>query len=339
MSALYHLRAQLRPGGPGILWRVRLWAVLLLLPAGCAPGAPRGYECIAPAAAGGGWDMTCRLAARTLEEEGLLSGPMRTTNMPGAGGGIAYAHAVTRRMTDSTLLVAASPGTLLRLAQGQYGRLRADQVRWLGAVGVEYGAVAVARDAPWRTLGELLEDWARDPSSIVVSGGSAMAGQDHIKMMLLARAAGMDPLSVRYVAFDGGGEAITALLGGFVQVFSGEPSELEGHLEAGNLRVLGVLSQGRLDGSMADVPTAGEAGYPVIWATWRGFLVPGGISDDAYQEWVERLRAMGESPAWAVARERARVRPYLVLGADFEAEVQTQLRELEALSRQIGLIE
>jgi putative tricarboxylic transport membrane protein len=283
--------------------------------------------------------MTCRLASRVMEEEGILPGSMRTTNMPGAGGGIAYAHAVARRQADSTLLVAASPGTLLRLAQGQYGRLRADQVRWLGAVGVEYGAVAVARDAPWETLDELMRDWRRDPSSLVVSGGSAMAGQDHIKMMLLGRSAGMDPLSVRYVSFDGGGEAITALLGGFVLVFSGEPSELEGHLEAGSIRVLAVLSDRRLEGPFADVPTAAEEGYPVVWATWRGFLAPGGISESAYESWVDRLRALGASPAWASARTRARVRPYLVVGAEFERAVAAQLAEFEALSREIGLLE
>jgi putative tricarboxylic transport membrane protein len=283
--------------------------------------------------------MTCRLASRVMEEEGILPGTMRTTNMPGAGGGIAYAHLVSRRATDSTVLMAASPGTLLRLAQGQYGRLRADQVRWLGAVGVEYGALAVARDAPWDSLDDLMTAWKRDPTSIVVSGGSAVAGQDHIKMMLLARSAGMEPLAVRYVAFDGGGEAITALLGGFVQVFSGEPSELEGHVQAGTVRILGVLSDRRLDGPLADVPTATELGYPVTWATWRGFLLPGEVTETAYGTWVERLRALGESPAWEAARVRARVRPYLVVGADFEADVLAQLRELESLSREIGLLE
>jgi len=111
-----------------------------------------------------------------------------------------------------------------------------------------------------------------------------VAGQDHMKVLLLGREAGLDPLRIRYVPFDGGGEALTALLGGFVQVFSGEASEVESHLETGAIRVLGVLSPQPLDGLLAGVPTAAEQGYPVEWVTWRGFYVPGGLDDEAYRE-------------------------------------------------------
>lgn len=316
-----------------------LAAVLTLLSVSCSPSAPRGHECIAPAAAGGGWDLTCRLVARSMDAEGLLEGPMRTVNMAGAGGGIAFAHTVSRRHADSTVIVAASPATLLRLAQGQYGDLRPEQVRWLGAVGVEYGVVVVASESRWSSLRDLMTEWRASPSEVVVSGGSAMAGQDHVKMMLLARAAGMDPLGVRYVAFDGGGEAITALLGGFVDVFSGELSEVEGHVEAGAVRILGVLSDERLGGMLEGVPTARESGYPVTWPTWRGFYVPAGLTESAYQTWVDRLGSMAGSPAWEVARVRARLRPFSMVGEEFERFVAGQIRELESLSVEIGLLE
>ena len=85
-----------------------------------------------------------------------------------------------------TVLVAASPSTTLRLAQGQYGRLTVDDVRWIGALATEYGILAVAPDAPWRTLDDLLATWRDDPAALVVAGGSAVAGQDHIKVLLLA---------------------------------------------------------------------------------------------------------------------------------------------------------
>ena len=63
--------------------------------------------------------------------------------------------------------------------------------------------------------------------------GSAIGGQDHMKVMVLAQAAGVDPLTLRYTPFDGGGEAMTAMLGGFVDVFPGDVSEVLGQLEAG----------------------------------------------------------------------------------------------------------
>ena len=298
----------------------------------------RGVECLAPAAAGGGWDLTCRVTGRILTQLGLVPGAVSTVNMPGAGGGVAFAHAVAQRADDPNLLIAASPATTLRLAQGQFGHLEATDVRWIGALGAEYGIVAVAADAPWRTLRELLDDWVARPDGIVVSGGSAVAGQDHMKILLLGREAGLDPLRVRYVPFDGGGEALTALLGGFVQVFSGEISEVESHLETGSIRVLAVMSPEPLDGLLTGVPTAIQEGYPVEWVTWRGFYVPGGLDDEAYRTWVERLRAVGQSDGWVTARQQARLRPYFLVGPDFEAFVMEQVDEFRGLARDLGLI-
>lgn len=305
----------------------------------CTPAAEgRGWECVAPANAGGGWDLTCRSVGQVLRELGLSPGLVRTTNLPGAGGGVAFAHAVAQRDTDPTVLIAASPSTTLRLAQGQYGSLTEDDVRWIGALGAEYGVLAVAADAPWRDLTDLLEAWRRDPGSLVVSGGSAVAGQDHMKVLLLVHRAGLDARRIRYVPFDGGGEAMTALLGGFVQVFSGEASEVEGQVAAGRMRVLTVLAPERQRGILEGVPTAHEAGLDVDWVTWRGFYVPGGIGDERYAEWVDVLRQVGASPQWEEARRANRLEPFLLVGPEFEAFVKRQVRDFRDMSREIGLI-
>jgi len=317
----------------------RIAALAALLLSACLPDAGgRGWECIAPANAGGGWDLTCRAVGEVLRTLGLSPGLVRTTNLPGAGGGVAYANAVAQRSDDPTLLVAASPSTTLRLAQGQYGSLTEDDVLWVGALGAEYGVLAVAADAPWHDLPELLAAWRADPTSIVVAGGSAVAGQDHMKVLLLAHAAGIDPKTIRYVPFDGGGEAMTAMLGGFVQLFSGEASEVEGQLAAGRMRVLTVLAPKRIGGILADVPTAHEAGLDVDWVTWRGFYVPGGIGAERYREWVDIMRRVGTSAEWEAARKRNHLEPFFMVGDDFEAFVKRQVKDFRAMSREIGLL-
>lgn len=305
----------------------------------CEPSeVERGWECIAPANAGGGWDLTCRTVGRVLRELSLSPGLVRTSNVPGAGGGVAFARTVARRSDDPNVLVAASPATVLRLAQRQFGDLTENDVRWAGAVGAEYGVLAVAADAPWQTLDDLLAAWRSDPTSLVVSGGSAVAGQDHMKVLLLANRAGIDPKQIRYVPFDGGGEAMTALLGGFVQVFSGEGSEVEGQVEAGRLKVLVTLSPERLEGPLAGVPTAAESGLDVTWVTWRGFYVPPDISEEEYQEWVRVLDRVGRSEAWAEARRTNRLQPFFMVGDEFSDFVHAQVRDFQAMSREIGLI-
>jgi len=314
--------------------------VIVIACISCAPPAEgtRAWECLAPANAGGGWDLTCRSVATVLSDLGLAPGLVRTTNLPGAGGGVAYARVVAQRASDPAVLVAASPSTTLRLAQGQYGGLTEDDVRWVGALGTDYGVLAVATDAPWRSLEDLLTTWRDDPAALVVSGGSAVAGQDHIKVLLLAERAGIDPLRIRYVPFDGGGEAMTALLGGFVQVFSGDGSEVEGQVAAGRLRVLAVLAPERLEGVLAAVPTARESGLDVTWVTWRGFYVPGGIDDSEYDRWVEVLRRVGSSDEWTEARSANRLHPFFLVGDEFESFVRSQVDEFRDMSRQIGLI-
>lgn len=318
---------------------VRLGALVFLLTA-CQPNdVSRGWECIAPANAGGGWDLTCRSVGQVLSDLQLSPGLVRTTNVPGAGGGVAFARTVAQRSDDSNVLVAASPSTVLRLAQRQYGSLTETDVRWVGALGAEYGVLAVAADAPWQTLDDLLDAWRRDPGSVVVSGGSAVAGQDHMKVLLLAHRSGIDPRRIRYVPFDGGGEAMTALLGGFVQLFSGEASEVEGQVAAGRLRVLVTLAPQRMEGPLADVPTAIESGVDVTWVTWRGFYVPGEITDAEYVRWVDVIEQVGRSAEWEEARRTNRLQPFFLTGTDFADFVERQVRDFRDMSREIGLIE
>jgi len=307
--------------------------------AGCAPPASRrGVECLAPANAGGGWDLTCRAAGQVLGQLGLIAGAVRTTNLPGAGGALAYAHTVAKRAGDSLLLVAASPATTLRISQGQYGRFTERDVRWIAAVAADYGAIAVHPDSPWHSLGEMVEAWRVDPSRLVVGGGSAAGGQDHLKILELAHLTGLEPLAIRYVPFDGGGEAMTALLGHFIQVFSGDVTEIRAQIESGSVRVLAVFAPERLPGLFAELPTAAEQGVPLEWLTWRGFYGPGDLDSEQVARWVDRLERMTASPAWAKLLAERGLAPYFSGGAAFEGLVDQQVATFRSLSRQLGLV-
>ena len=104
---------------------------------------PEQTECIAPANPGGGWDFTCRQVGKTLQDMKLVPGSMQVSNLAGGGGGVAFAQVVTKRNGDNDLIVAASSATATRLAQGAFPGNTMDQVRWVGAVGADYGIIAV----------------------------------------------------------------------------------------------------------------------------------------------------------------------------------------------------
>ena len=94
-------------------------------------------ECIAPANPGGGWDFTCRQIGKIMSEIGAVDKPVQVTNMAGGGGGLAYTHVVSERNDDADLIVAASSATATRLAQNAYAGMTADQVRFVGAIGID----------------------------------------------------------------------------------------------------------------------------------------------------------------------------------------------------------
>ena len=182
-----------------------------------------------------------------------------------------------------------------------------------------------------------MEQWQDDPGSIVAAGGSAVASQDHVKLLLLAEAGGVDPMQVRYVPFDGGGEALAATLGGFVNVFSGELSEVLPQLEAGAARILAVMSREPLSPPMDSLPTTYQAGFPMEWSTWRGYYLPGEVSDSTYDAWAERFRALGSSHEWEAVRSTYRWEPFVLVGEDFEAYVQSQVETFRRLASRMGL--
>ena len=300
---------------------------------------PANPECIAPANPGGGWDFTCRQVGKTLQDQKLIDKTMQVVNLAGGGGGVAFAEVVNKRNADDDLIVAASSATATRLAQGAFPGNTMDQVRWVASVGADYGVIAVAASSPVNTLPELLDMMKADPTSVAVAGGSAVGGWDHLKVLIAADAYGIDDVrKVKYIAFDGGGEAVTQLLAGSVQAFTGDISEAKGFVDSGDIKVLAVLAPERLEGEFGKFPTAKEQGVDAIGANWRGVYAPGGMSDAAYNGWVEKIGALYASDEWKTTMEANGMAPLDLQGAAFEAFVADSVAQIESISREIGII-
>jgi len=146
-------------------------------------------ECLAPADPGGGWDFTCRSVGNVMQQLDLVEGSVQTVNMAGAGGGVAYAHTVSKRKNDDKLIVAASTATTTRLAQKQFPGMDASMVKWIGALGADYGIIAVGKDSKYENLTQLMDALKADPRSVKFAGGSARGGWDHLKVLIAAKGA------------------------------------------------------------------------------------------------------------------------------------------------------
>lgn len=318
------------------------WAWTLTAAATLSLGALAGpldkTECIAPAKPGGGFDLTCKLAQQALLQGKFISDPMRVSYMPGGIGAVAYNAIVAQRPAEANTLVAFSGGSLLNLAQGKFGRYNENDVRWLAAVGSDFGAVIVKADSPIHSMADLVAAIKADPSKIVFGAGGSVGSQDWMKAALTARAAGLDHKAMRFVAFEGGGEAITALQGGHVQVYSGDASEAEEQLKAGaKIRVLAVMAEQRLEGPLAGVPTMKESGFDVLWPIIRGYYLGPKVSEADYKAWVSTFDKMMATPEFNKLRAERGLFKFALAGEPLNAFIKERMATYRKLAADFKL--
>ncbi len=300
---------------------------------------PNRPECVAPAQPGGGFDLTCRLAQGALKQAGALERPMRIVYMPGGIGAVAYNNIVAQRPAEAGTIVAFSGGSLLNLAQGKFGRYDENDVRWLGAVGTDYGVAVVRDDSPHKDLKSLMQAFKDDPTKIVLGAGGSVGSQDWMKAALTAKAADVDYRKMRFVAFEGGGEALAALRGGHIQAYMGDAAEALSLMDGGApIRVLAVYNNERLPGRLADVPTAAEQGYDIEWPIIRGFYMGPKVSDEDFAWWKQAFDTTLASPEFAKLQQQQGLFPFNLTGDDLDAYVKERVKQYAELADSFGLI-
>lgn len=294
-------------------------------------------ECVAPANPGGGFDLTCRVAQTGLAPH--VASPVQVTFMPGGIGAVAFNQFNTNRADDGSAIVAFSTGSLLNIITGKYGAFDENSVRWVATAGADFGAVIVRADSEYQTLKDVMDDLSTDPQGVVVGAGGSVGSQDWMKGALLMREAGGTPMQMRYVAFDGGGDAIAALLGGSIEVYTGDVGEMVPYLDSGDLRVLGVLAPERLDAPFNEIPTAKEQGFDVEWTILRGFYMGGQTSDEDYQKWVDAFNAAYATEDFAKVQQERGLLPLNMAGAELDAAIAKSIETLREISIEAGLIQ
>lgn len=320
-----------------------LLTCLVLTGAMVAPWSPAAAwepkdqcECIAPANPGGGWDAVCRTTSSALQKTAILKPTMYVTNMPGGSGAVAIANVVTKRKGDPNLIVAASNALTFTIAMGRSPYTYKDVIP-LAQIGAEIGGLFVKADSKYKTLADLVAALKADPTAANFCGGSAPGGLDHIKSALFAKAIGLEPTKVVYVPFQGGGEALTSLLGGHTDVAAIDVSEAAGQLEAGKIRCLGLLSEKRST-KFKDIPTTFEQGVKASFPVWRGLYMAPGAPADAVKFWSDAVQKMVATPEWAAEREKMGWEPTYKFGEEFNKFVLEETVSLQSLLKELGFL-
>jgi putative tricarboxylic transport membrane protein len=318
--------------------------IVLVSAAGAAWQPDKPIEFIAPSGPGGGWDRTARGAQKVLSEEKLVPQPIVVNNVAGGSGAVALGQVMAKRKGDPNLLLAMSPALTFTLALGRAkdpatGKdLTFRDITPIAAVATDYGAIVVRKDSPFKNLKELLEAYKANPSAVSVAGGSAVGSQDHVKFAKVVKAAGLDATKVKYVPFQGGGEAMASLLGGHTVAASPDVSEIAGQVEAGQIRILAVLSDKRLGGVFKDAPTAKEQGVNTNYILWRGFYAAPGLTKEQADYWRATLGKMVKTSSWKKLAADSGWFEYFEAGEEFNKFLDEDLAFASALLKELGLV-
>ncbi|MBL5771718.1 Bug family tripartite tricarboxylate transporter substrate binding protein [Heyndrickxia sporothermodurans] len=259
----------------------------------------KAISVVAPSGAGGGWDLTARSFTKVLSETKLVEVPMTVENKPGGGGAVFMAEYATQQKSNNDMLFVNSPpiiiNNLKKEGNSPYGYKNTTPLAQLTK---DYGAIVVKADSKFKDLKSVLEEVKKNPSKLTFAGGSALGSMDHLVAILPAFKYGVDPTKVKYVSYDGGGEAITALLGGNADVIGTDASSVQEFLKAGKVRVLAITASERLEGEFKDIPTAKEQGVDAEFTIWRGVFGPEKMSDEAKSYWEKTIGKLVETPEW-----------------------------------------
>jgi putative tricarboxylic transport membrane protein len=299
-------------------------------------GEEKGFHrlrMMVPNSPGGGYDLTARTAVKIMEDDDI-TGRVEVFNVIGAGGTVAMARLMNEKGNNDLMMTMGLGVVGATYTNGS--KIKASDATAIAKLIEDPGAFFVPTDSPFQTIGDFVKAWKADPSKITIGGGSSPGGPDHLFPMETARAVGIDPKAVNFVTYDGGGDLLTALLGKKIAAGTSSPGELTDQIEAGQLRVLAVSSDERVEG--IDAPTLKEAGIDLTFANWRGVLAPPGISDDAKQAMVKVLEDLHGTQQWKEALVKNGWTDAFVTGAQFEQFLVDQDKRVSTTLTELGLL-
>ncbi|MBM3368298.1 MAG: tripartite tricarboxylate transporter substrate binding protein [Betaproteobacteria bacterium] len=295
----------------------------------------RVVEIIVATGAGGGQDRSARTVHRILQEGRILPVQAAVVNKPGGGGLVAWTY-LNQRGNDGHFIAIANP-TLLTNHITSRSNTNYTDLTMIANLFTESVTISVRAESPLRSIRDLADLLRKDPAAVSFSVGSSLGSANHIAMARLARLAGSDPRKLRAVVFQGGGQAMTALLGGLVDLMASAANNVVPHLQGGKLRVLGVTSDKRLEGSFAAVPTLREQGFPVVINNGRLMVGPKAMTPQQLAYWESALARMVATPEWKKNLDDNEFEPLFMRSRETTAYLKAQHAELKKALADLGM--
>ncbi|MFD2924946.1 tripartite tricarboxylate transporter substrate binding protein [Halobacillus naozhouensis] len=274
--------------------------LLLLLMAACSGNASssqeyptKNLEIVAPASPGGGWDLTARSLEKVLSGQGLVEENINVINKPGGGGEVGWKYLKNQ---DAHSLAVNSSLVLTNNLLGQ-SELTYKDFTPIATLATEWQSLAVPKDSKFKSAKDFMKALKEDPSSIKIGVGPGLGNDDHLSIVQAASEYGIDPSKLNFLVYEGGGDVVTALLGGHVDAVTTSLSEVKDQHIANKLEILAVSSEKPIKG-IEDVPTWKEQGVDLVFPHWRGLMGPPDMTEEQIAFWDKKLSKMVKTDEW-----------------------------------------
>ncbi len=295
----------------------------------------RPIELVAAGDPGGGLDLHARIIDMAFQQAKLADKPFTIVNKGAGGGNVATAYMVTQKGSPYSLQINTNR-VLLNPLNGTTKHTLQDMTPVVRLT-TEYEIWVVRSDSKYKKVQDVIEDLKKDPKSLPFGIGTAPPCTDQLNVLIPAKAAGVDIKNVKIVAFRGGGDVGTQILGGHIAIGSTSLSELIALVEAGKLTPLVVSSPQRLD-KLKNVPTWKESGLDVVLGHWRGIFGTPDMPKEAYDYWNKKFEQMSQSQAWKDILAKNDLQDAFLTGDKFKAELEKDAVMYKELLGTLGML-
>lgn len=234
---------------------------------------------------GGGMDNILRNLGKAMGSR--VSVPVVTENKPGGGAAIATTYVATNKAAGYYLLGTTNTHTITPITTKTPHSLA--DLKPVCRLLVDPLVLVARSDKPWNNLKELLEDAKANPGKI--SWGAAQVGS--LEYLILHKLV-QQGYQIKAIPFEGGGQLITSVAGGHVDVAIAEPGEVNSQVKAGNLKVIGTFTEERLP-NYPEVPTAVEQEYDIQVEKFRAIMTSKETSPEVIDFLVTMLKDILEN--------------------------------------------
>lgn len=294
----------------------------------------RPVELVVGSAPGGSPDVMARLVQSIFQSTGLVA-TSTVVNKPGAANTIGWAY-LNQHAGDAHYIATYSPTLLANRIMGTT-HLSYTDFTPLNILAREYVVFGVRPDSPIATLKDLTERLKRDPTSVSFAFAAARGNHNHIVLGMYLKSIGVDPKVAKAVVYPGGGPALTAVLGGHVDVYVASPRSLFPLQKEGRARILAMSSAQREPGALAELATFREQGSDAVFFTWRGFMGPRDLKPAEVAFWDGVFARLAQSEEWRKDTEKQFWNANYLLSAETRKHLDRENDMVRGILTDLGL--